>query len=176
MSWRLIFVAIAALELLTGCEDQSMRVQKRYAVYASAQLWSDGTSARPLPPGTVAQSDRARNAASATPPTITQGLIERGQERYDIFCTPCHGYDGKGDGMIVRRGFPKPPSYHTDRLRAAPARYLFDVITNGYGVMYAYGARVPPEDRWAIIAYIRALQLSQHTQVADVPDAREKLP
>jgi mono/diheme cytochrome c family protein len=168
-------LASAAL-LLAGCDDQSMRQQKRYETYAASQLWPDGTSARPLPAGVIAQGDPARAAQVATPPDITPALLARGRERYEIFCTPCHGYDGKGDGMIVQRGFPKPPSYHSDRLRAAPARYMFDVITNGYGVMYSYAARVPPEDRWAIVAYIRALQLSQRAQVAEVPGAREKLP
>lgn len=153
-----------------------MRQQKRYDTYAGAALWPDGSEARPLPAGVVAQGDPARAAVAAASPPATPALLARGRERYDIFCSPCHGLDGKGDGMIVRRGFPKPPSYHTERLRAAPARYLFDVITNGYGVMYSYAARVPPEDRWAIVAYVRALQLSQRAQVAEVPDAREKLP
>ncbi len=102
--------------------------------------------------------------------------MQRGHERYYIYCSPCHGLDGKGDGMIVERGFPKPPSYHTDRLRAAPARHFFDVITKGYGVMYPYAARVTPEDRWAIVAYVRALQMSQQARLSDVPEAREKLP
>jgi len=169
-------IAIAALTLLAGCADQSMREQKRYATYAAAELWPDGTSARPPPAGVVAQSDPQRKAASDTPPAITKIFIERGRERYDIYCSPCHGLDGKGDGMVVRRGFPKPPSYTDARLGAAPARHFFDVITNGYGVMYSYATRVTPEDRWAIIAYIRSLQLSQQARLADVPEAREKLP
>jgi mono/diheme cytochrome c family protein len=166
---------LAALAL-AGCKDQSMREQKRYDVYEPAVLWPDGTEARPLPEGAVAQGDLARAAALAQPPTVTPALLSRGQERYEIFCTPCHGLAGYGDGMIVARGFPKPPPYHTARLRAAPAQHFVDVITNGYGVMYAYAARVAPQDRWAIAAYIRALQLSQGAQVASVPDAREKLP
>lgn len=169
-------LAIAALALLTGCADQSMRRQKRYETFGAAELWPDGTSARPLPAGVIAQSDPQRKAATDTPPAITQAFIERGRERYDIYCSPCHGLDGKGDGMIVQRGFPKPPSYTEERLRAAPARHFFDVITDGYGVMYSYAARVTPEDRWAIVAYIRSLQLSQQARLAEVPEAREKLP
>ncbi len=102
--------------------------------------------------------------------------MQRGRERYDVFCSPCHGFSGDGDGMIVQRGFRHPPSFHEDRLRTAPVGHYFDVITNGFGVMYPYGYRVPPADRWAIIAYIRALQLSRQVPIADVPDAeRAKL-
>ena len=103
-------------------------------------------------------------------------LIERGQERFDIFCAPCHGRVGDGDGMIVERGFPRPPSYHIDRLRNAPTRHFYDVITEGYGARYSYAARVPPADRWAIVAYIRALQLSQDTAAGSLPaDVRARL-
>jgi mono/diheme cytochrome c family protein len=169
-------LAMTVTVLLVGCSDQSMRQQKRYPTYGPAELWSDGTSARPIPPGVFAQSDEQRHADVETPPPITQAMIERGHERYNIYCSPCHGFDGQGKGMIVQRGFPSPPSYHSDRLRAAPAKYIFDVITDGYGVMYSYAARVPPKDRWAIVAYIRALQLSQQARLSEVPDAREKLP
>lgn len=150
--------------------------QRRMDTYAPTTVWKDGTTARPLPDGVVARGDLARDAVAATPPGVTPALLARGQERYAINCTPCHGAAGDGDGMIVRRGFPAPPSYHTQRLRAAPARYLYDVITEGYGVMYSYAARVTPEDRWAIVAYIRALQLSRHAQVAELPGLREHLP
>jgi mono/diheme cytochrome c family protein len=113
---------------------------------------------------------------SAFPFPITRQVLERGRERYNIYCTPCHGYTGEGRGMIVQRGFPQPPSYHTDRLRQAPVGHLYDVISNGYGAMYSYAARISPEDRWAIVAYIRALQLSQHATADDVPEAeRTKL-
>lgn len=98
----------------------------------------------------------------ASPLPVTMALLERGRERYDIYCAPCHGRSGNGDGMIARRGFPAPPSYHTDRLRNAPDSHFYQVITHGYGVMYPYSDRVAPADRWAIVAYIRALQLSQH--------------
>jgi hypothetical protein len=100
---------------------------------------------------------------------VTKAVILRGQERYNIYCSPCHGMTGEGDGMIVRRGFSKPPSYHTDRLRKAPVGHYFDVITNGFGAMYPYGSRIEPEDRWAIVAYIRALQLARNAKISDVP-------
>lgn len=161
--------------LLAGC-DQDMAEQKRYTAYEPAPLWPNGTSARPLPEGVVAQSDPAYFAAIAEPPLVSPALLARGREQYDVFCSPCHGLAGDGDGMVVRRGFPSPPSYHLPRLRAAPARHLFDVISDGYGVMYPYAARVPPADRWAIIAYIRALQLSRQAALSQVPDARERLP
>lgn len=107
---------------------------------------------------------------------VTKEVLLRGQERYDIYCAPCHGRTGYGDGMIVRRGFSQPPSYHQDRLREAPVGHYFDVITNGFGAMYQYGDRITPEDRWALIAYIRALQLSQDASMQDVPKAaREAL-
>ena len=105
------------------------------------------------------------------PPPVTLALLERGQERYRIYCTPCHSELGDGRGMIVQRGFPAPPSFHIDRLRAAPPQYFYDVITQGHGVMYAFADRVQPADRWAIAAYIRALQRSQHASLADVPPA-----
>jgi mono/diheme cytochrome c family protein len=105
------------------------------------------------------------------PLPVTIELLQRGQERFDIFCAPCHGYGGDGDGMVVRRGFPKPPSYHTSGLRQAPDSHLFEVITHGYGAMYPYAERVPIDDRWAIVAYIRALQLSQNAPLDAVPAA-----
>jgi mono/diheme cytochrome c family protein len=110
-----------------------------------------------------------KDFATVFPFAITRAVLERGRERYDIFCSPCHDRVGNGDGMIVRRGYRRPPSYHIDRLRAAPAGYLYDVITHGFGVMPDYAAQVPVRDRWAIVAYIRALQLSQHAAASDVP-------
>jgi mono/diheme cytochrome c family protein len=104
------------------------------------------------------------------PMVVTRELLARGQERFNIYCSPCHGGSGYGDGMIVQRGFPTPPSYHIDRLRQAPPGYFFDVITNGYGLMYSYNDRVTPEDRWAIVAYIRALQYSQHASPEDATE------
>lgn len=168
-------VALLALPfLLLGCR-QEMAQQKRYGTYGTASLWRDGAAARPLPDGVVAQGDLAR-LASAAQPGVTTALLNRGQERFEIFCAPCHGLAGAGDGMIVQRGFPRPPSYHTARLRAAPAQHFYDVISDGYGVMYSYADRVAPPDRWAIAAYIRALQLSRSVTLATVPEARARLP
>jgi mono/diheme cytochrome c family protein len=169
------FVALAACGLaLAGC-GLSMTEQRKLKTYAPTSLWPDGTSARPLPANVVAQGDVARAAAEQKPPPVTTALLERGRQRFDIFCSPCHGLAGDGDGVIVAHGFPRPPSYHEDRLVAAPAQHFYDVMTSGYGVMFSYADRVPPHDRWAIAAYIRALQLSRRATVAQIPDADEKL-
>ena len=170
------WAAVLILSLALAACDQSMTVQPRYRTYARADLWPDGTEARPLPPHTVAQGALARDALIATPPPVTAASMRRGQERFDIFCSPCHGLGGMGDGMIVQRGFPPPPSFASPRLRASSAQHIFDVITNGYGAMYSYAARVDPEDRWAIVSYIRALQAASGVPVAEVPDARSRLP
>jgi mono/diheme cytochrome c family protein len=114
------------------------------------------------------------SVADTFPFPITRKDLDRGRERFNIYCTPCHDYTGSGHGMIVQRGFPAPPSYHIDRLRQAPVGHFFDVITNGSGTMYSYAARVSPEDRWRIVAYIRALQLSQKASVDDVPRAQRQ--
>ena len=111
--------------------------------------------------------------AAKTPLPITAEFLTRGQQRFGIFCAPCHGLAGDGDGIIVAHGFPAPPSYHIDRLVAAPAQHFYDVMTSGYGVMFAYADRIDPHDRWAIAAYIRALQLSRRAKVAEIPDAGE---
>ena len=116
----------------------------------------------------LAQGGPAAQPGYASPLPITPQLLARGQERFNIYCAPCHSRAGDGDGMIARRGFPHPPSYHTDALRNAPDSHFYDVITNGYGAMFPYAARVSPRDRWAIVAYIRALQLSQHAPAADL--------
>jgi mono/diheme cytochrome c family protein len=122
---------------------------------------------------TVARDDAA---TPPSPPPVTMALLQRGRQRFDIYCSPCHGRDGDGNGMIVQRGFPRPPSYYIDRLRNVPSKHFYDVITNGYGVMYSYADRVAPADRWAIAAYIRALQASATATVAAVPpDKREAL-
>jgi mono/diheme cytochrome c family protein len=169
------FPIILALALLLGGCDLSMTQQRKYKTYAPARLWADGTSAQPLPDGVVAQGDAARSTAETAPPAVSEALLARGRERFDIFCAPCHGLAGDGDGIIVAHGFPAPPSYHIDRMLAAPAQHFYDVITRGYGVMYAYADRVDPHDRWAIAAYIRALQLSRRATVAQVPEAIERL-
>lgn len=165
---------ILALACLAGCK-QDMAEQPKLTAYAPSAIWEDGAAARPQVTGTLARGGLDRLRAADGPPPITAALIARGGERYDIFCTPCHGPTGQGDGRAVQRGFPPPPSYLSARLRGAPARHFFDVITDGYGVMYPYGDRVPPRDRWAIIGYIRALQAAAPDVAADHP-ARAAVP
>lgn len=169
-----LLITLACAGLVAGC-DLSMTEQRKLTTYAPTDLWPDGTTARPLPGGVVAQGDEERARSATNPPPVTGELLERGRERFGIFCTPCHGLAGDGNGVIVAHGFPAPPSYHIDRLLAAPAQHFYDVMTKGYGVMFSYADRVPPHDRWAIAAYIRALQLSRRTKVADVPDAAEHI-
>ena len=166
----------AALLLLlslasAGCTDQSMTRQPHYGTNDPAPAFANGSAAQPLPEGTVSQGDKEYDRASAVPPPVDMALLERGKERFGIFCAPCHGYEGDGDGAIVRRGFPRPPSYYEPKLMQAEAQLFFDTITNGYGVMYSYGSRIPPHDRWAIAAYIRALQQSRSATLAEAPEA-----
>lgn len=156
---------IVLAALLVGCR-QTMERQPKLTTYSEAEAFTNNAAARPLPAGTVDRGALTRTAALEQPPPVTPDLVARGRERYDIFCSPCHSASGHGDGIIVQRGFPSPPSYHIPRLIAAPARHYVDVITNGHGVMYPYAARVTPADRWAIVAYIRALQLSQNSSLA----------
>jgi mono/diheme cytochrome c family protein len=162
-----------------------MHDQPKYKPLAASAFFEDGRSARPLVEGTVARGHLRADAhlytgrigndlATTFPFPVTRAVLERGRERYAIFCTPCHGALGDGEGMVVKRGLRHPPSFHIERLREAPAGHYFDVITNGFGAMASYASRVPVEDRWAIIAYIRALQLSQHATLADVPEDQRK--
>ena len=152
-----------------------MRLQPKFRTFRGAALWHDGTTARSPPDHTVARGDIARDEATTIRPPVTQALLNRGEERYNIYCSPCHGLAGMGDGMVVQRGFPPPPSFQSPRLRAASAEHVVDVITNGYGVMYSYAARVEPADRWAVAAYVRALQAAGGVSMAEVPDAKDKL-
>jgi len=185
-----IAVAAALLVCLSGCR-LDMHEQPRYNPLAKTDFFGDGRSARPVVQGTVARGHLRLDEhlytgkvngqlATTFPFPITRQDLERGRERYDIYCAPCHDKAGTGHGMIVLRGFPPPPSYHIQRLREAPVGHFFDVITNGLGNMYAYDSRVNPEDRWRIVAYIRVLQLSQSATLADLPaaerDRLEKLP
>ena len=160
--------------LVCGC-GLSMTEQRKYKTYAPSTFWADGASARLLPGGVVAEGDLATAAVAVTPPDATPALVARGRERFDIYCAPCHGLAGDADGIIVAHGFPKPPSLHSEHLLAAPAQHIYDTITRGNGVMYAYADRVEPHDRWAIVAYIRALQLSRRAVVADLPEAGDVL-
>jgi mono/diheme cytochrome c family protein len=172
--------------LSTSCR-QKMANQPRYDPLETSDFFADGMSARPRIAGTVARGDLSTNpffdtgkidgaVADGFPMAVSRELIDRGHQRYDIFCSECHGRIGDGNGMIPSRGFRKPPSFHTQTLRTATTGHLFDVMTNGFGAMPPYGSMIPPSDRWAIVAYIRALQLSQNATVADVPPAdRAKL-
>ncbi|WP_231639205.1 c-type cytochrome [Sphingomonas profundi] len=146
------------LPLLVGGCDLSMKDQAKGTAQGSDLLWPGGPPRQAPPAGTIAMDQPARDAALATPPPLTAALIDRGEERYGIYCAVCHGAGGAGDGTVVRRGFPPPPSFHARRLVAAPARHIVDVITNGHGIMYSYADRVEPADRWAIAAYVKALQ------------------
>jgi mono/diheme cytochrome c family protein len=172
-----LLVLLAAA--VTGCR-QDMHDQPKYRPLRGSELFADGRSARPFVPGTVARGQLREDPVFFTgksgddfvaeiPVKVTAELLARGRTRYEVFCAPCHGRTGRGDGMIVQRGFKKPSSYHVDRLRQAPIGYYYDVVANGFGAMSDYAAQVPPEDRWAIAAYIRALQYSQYAPAADVP-------
>ena len=149
-------IALAALAMLAGCDD--MIHQQKKTPYADARVGPG-----PLPAGLVDYRSKP-----VVPPPVTLALLQRGQERFHIYCTPCHSELGDGHGMIVQRGFPAPPSYHIARLRDTPVQHFYDVITNGYGSMYSFAYRVQPADRWAIAAYIRALQRSQNATIADL--------
>jgi hypothetical protein len=169
----------AVVLFLAGCRID-MHVQPKYLPYEPTTFLPDGRSEREPVPGTIARGQLklddllytgTENGQEATrfPFPITADDLERGRERYNIYCTPCHDYTGTGNGMIVQRGFPHPPSFHTDRLRAAPVGHFFGVMTNGFGRMYSYSDRVDVGDRWRIAAYIRVLQLSRNATINDVP-------
>ena len=172
---------------VTGCR-QDMHDQPKYVPLRESTFFADNRSARPFVAGTVARGqlrdDTLRNTgkinnadADVFPCPVDAATMARGRERFDIFCSPCHGRTGQGDGMVVLRGYRRPPTYHQDRLRNAPVGHFFDVMTNGFGAMPDYAAQVSVDDRWAIAAYIRALQLSEHATIADVPESeRSKLP
>ena len=177
----LLFVVLVA----AACR-QDMHDQPKYRPLRGSEIFADKRSARPLVEGTVARGTLREDAVfftgktadgfvSELPVELTAQLIARGQSQFQVFCAPCHGRTGRGDGMIVQRGFKKPSSYHVDRLRQMPIGYFYDVISIGFGAMSDYAAQVPPQDRWAIAAYIRTLQLSQHAPVADVPEDKRAL-
>jgi mono/diheme cytochrome c family protein len=171
---KTIVIAVVLAAFVAGC-DQNMEVQPKYSEYGHAPLFRGGVLREP-PMGAVARDDLARDAEVRDRPPLTAELLARGRQRFGIFCSPCHGANGDGNGIVVQRGMPHPTSYHDDRLRTADDQHFFDVISNGYGAMYPYASRVPPRDRWAIVAYIRALQLSRHASLDDVPpDQRASL-
>jgi hypothetical protein len=167
---------------------QDMHDQPRYKPLRPSDFFPDGRSARPLIEGAVARGHLNEDTAFYTgkgpdgkpldtfPFPVTREVILRGQERFNVYCAPCHDPLGTGNGMIVRRGYRRPPSYHIDRLRTVPHGYIFDVITSGFGAMPDYAAQIEPRDRWAIVSYVRALQLSRNATINDVPaDARAQL-
>src|SRR5438552_3622107 len=182
-AWWLRFFLAALLGLAgAGCRRDMFHQPISKPLERSDFFQDNHMASRPLVPNTVARGHlhedeifftgkRGTNLVQTIPLPITRELLERGSERFDIYCAVCHGRTGEGRGMIVQRGFPPPPSFHIDRLRQAPIGHFFDVITQGYGIMYSYAERVEPADRWAISAYIRALQLSRNATLADLTAA-----
>lgn len=157
---------LLVLAVLVGCDDPYMINQPKLWAFKDARVGPG-----PVPANVVEWQQQPEQA-----PPLTLALIQRGQDRFRGFCTPCHSELGNGEGMIVQRGFSPPPSYHTPRLREADTKHFYEVITNGYGAMYSFAYRVPPEDRWAIAAYIRALQRSTAGKVDDLtPEQRAAL-
>ena len=183
---RRLAICLVLTSALAACR-QDMHDAPRYEPLEASTFFSDGHSARTLVANTVARGQLREDdhfytgkvggqLATEFPMPVTNDVMARGQERFNVFCAPCHGRTGEGTGMIVQRGFRQPPSYYEDRLMNVPVGYLFDVMTNGFGAMQDYSAQVPAADRWAIAAYIRALQFSRRGTVDDVPaDRREEL-
>lgn len=176
------FCFLVSAFLLAGCRRDMFEQPSEKPLEKSDFFRDNQMASRPLVPHTVARGhlddDEAfytgkvgTNLVTDFPMPVTHQVLQRGRERFEIYCAPCHGRTGDGNGMVPQRGFPAPPSYHIDRLRQAPVGHFVDVITHGYGVMYPYAARVEPADRWAIAAYIRVLQLSHDARISDVPDS-----
>jgi len=181
-----VFGALCALALsVAGCGGtlrQDMANQPRQNPLSPSSFFQDGRSARPEIDNTVIHGATAQDElfvpkeSNAFPLPLNRELLERGQNRYAVFCSPCHGLQGDGNGMVTLRGMKHPPTYHQDRLRNVPNGYLFDVVTNGFGAMNGYSAQIDPRDRWAVVAYVRALQVSRNAHVADLPaNLKEKL-
>ncbi len=185
-----ILCAVVSLAFLSACAQQ-MGAQPSYRPLESSSLFEDGKVARHPPHGTVPRAYARENPflrsgdarrfqepveTKTFPLAVTMEMLARGRERFNIYCSVCHGETGYGDGMIVQRGFSPPPSLHSERLRSAPLKHFYDVITNGFGSMPSYAVQINRDDRWAVIAYIRALQLSQNAGIDDVPeDKRQQL-
>jgi mono/diheme cytochrome c family protein len=178
---------IVLIALFGSACRQDMHDQPKYVPLRESSFFDDTRSARPLVEGTVARGHLREDTllytgkdgkadAGVFPFAVDARVMARGRERFDIHCAPCHGRTGQGDGMVVRRGYRRPPSYHQDRLREAPVGHFFDVITNGFGAMPDYASQIKAEDRWAIVAYVRALQLSEHASLTDIPPSeRDKI-
>jgi len=185
-------ICLLVLLLVAGCERnrQDMYDQPKYKPLAASPLFADGSSARHVPDGAQpaaygpfsgsssgrlgqasVQAERAAAEAQAMPYAVDAALLARGQGRYDIFCLPCHGSTGAGDGRVVQRGFPALLPFTSARLRGATDRHLYEVISQGYGIMYPFADKLDPSERWAVVAFLRALQLSQHAEVASLPAA-----
>jgi mono/diheme cytochrome c family protein len=173
---------LIAVSLCAACR-QDMHDQPRYKPYAPSDFFGDRRSARAPVAGTVARGQLREDDhlhtgklgaafADSLPFPLTAQVLARGRERFTIYCAPCHGQVGRGDGMVVRRGFRRAATFHTDRLRGEPVGYFFDVMTRGFGAMSDYATQIPPADRWAIAAYVKALQLSQHADVSELPPGR----
>lgn len=179
----LVAALFAASAVLSGCSlKQDMALQPKNRPLSPSDFFADGRSARPLVENTVARGSvledemTVSKESNAFPLPLNQELLERGENRYKVFCSPCHGLQGDGNGMVAMRGMKHPPSYHQDRLRQVTNGYIYDVITNGFGAMLGYSAQIAPRDRWAIVSYVRALQLSRNAKIADLPsDVREKV-
>jgi mono/diheme cytochrome c family protein len=183
---RRLAITLVLTSALVACR-QDMHDAPRYEPLEASTFFTDGHSARTLVANTVARGQLREDEhfyagkvggqlATEFPMPVTNEVMARGQERFNVFCAPCHGRTGDGTGMIVQRGFRQPPSYYEDRLVNAPVGYMFDVMTNGFGAMQDYAAQVTPADRWAIAAYVRALQFSRRGNMNDVPaDRREEL-
>ena len=163
---------LCLLPLLAACKREDMYTQDSARTWDKTSFFKNQSSMRPPVVNTVARD--APYAPASEPGVITEALLERGHQRYDIFCTPCHGRAGNGEGMIVQRGFPHPPSFVEGKLRQAKAQLFYETITNGYGAMYSYKDRLSPEDRWAVISYIRALQLSQNSAPGSLPEMDQR--
>jgi mono/diheme cytochrome c family protein len=179
---------VLAMAATTACR-QDMHDQPKYIPLRPSSFFGDGRSARPFPEGSVARGHLEDDVlfytgkgpdgkpADTFPFPVTKEVIERGQQRFNVYCSPCHDRTGYGLGMVVRRGYRHPPSYHTEQIRALANGFIFDVITNGFGAMPDYSAQIEPRDRWAVVAYVRALQLSQHASAGDLAAAdRAQLP
>jgi hypothetical protein len=180
----LLLSAAAFMFFASGCEylHQDMGNQPKNKALSPSDFFQDGRSERPLIENTVARGSLANDElfvpkeSSAFPLPVNMKLLERGEERYKIYCTPCHGIQGDGNGMVAMRGMKHPPSYFDAQVRKETNGYYYDVVSNGFGAMLGYSAQIPPSDRWAIIAYVRALQLSRNAPVSELPaDLRNKL-
>ena len=185
MSTKTCTLLALCLVALAGCR-QNMHNQNKLEAYEPSVFFEDGQGSRQLPAGTVPRGADGRKVSPYTglhepgsaaippqgPPQVTLAMIQRGQQRYNVFCSPCHDRVGNGRGMIVLRGFKQPPSFHEARLRSVPAQYFVQVMTEGFGVMPSYAEEVSLQDRWAIAAYVRALQYSQNARLAEIPANR----